>query len=87
MPTVATYNNNLSFIVNNSKVSHNDICFVHSYSYTSYHKCGIVLAQEIEACVIYFCMKTLKPVNLLWEKLPGNWILKTTSQLSYFSQL
>ena len=48
MPTVATYINNfMNIIVNNSKVSHN-VTHVVLSTVISYHKCDIVLAQEIE---------------------------------------
>ena len=30
------------------------------YSYISYHKCDIVLAQDIEACVMYFLHENIK---------------------------
>ena len=53
MPAVATCDNN-SYCYS--------CCFVHSYTviYPTTNACNIVLAQEIETCVMYFLHENIK---------------------------
>ena len=50
----------MNLIVNNPKMSHNVTHDVVFSTVISYHKYDIVLAQEIEACVIYFLHENIK---------------------------